>query len=280
VKQITLTRPHPIRRLALTVGFFCCVALAGAARGAEWEATLSAPEAGPFRNLRPVTANYGFGWNGITAASVEVRLAPTADGHLQFTATGGTIGLARSLWEYEVNHSALVDAQTLRPLQVNEVENIRAERVTTELIFTPEGVTSAREERKDGQVKSKTRRFAFPNVLSVNAALLHLRTQPLPEGAIHRVVVYPATSAYLCTVKVVGRERVTVPTGTYDALKLDVKLNKIGKERELQPHKKLKKATVWLADDSDRLILRIEAQIFVGTVFAELQSVAYDEAKR
>jgi hypothetical protein len=34
-----------------------------------------------------------------------------------------------------------------------------------------------------------------------------------------------------------------------------------------------------VSDDPERLLLRIEAQIFVGTVFAELQSVSFDNPK-
>jgi hypothetical protein len=33
---------------------------------------------------------------------------------------------------------------------------------------------------------------------------------------------------------------------------------------------------VWLSDDADRILLRAEAEVFVGTVFAELQSVQFD----
>ncbi len=94
-----------------------------------------------------------------------------------------------------------------------------------------------------------------------------------------RIVIYPATSAYLGTITVVGRERMTVPTGTYDAIKVDLKLSKIAKDRELQPHKKFKHATVWLSDDSDRLVLRIETQVFIGSVSAELQSVEFEDRK-
>jgi hypothetical protein len=119
-----------------------------------------------------------------------------------------------------------------------------------------------------------------PHALSLNAAFLLLRSQPLTDGSVQRVVVYPATSSYLCTMTVVDRERLTVPAGSYDAIKLDVKLNKLGKQKELLPHKKLKKATVWLSDDAHRAVLRIEAQIFIGTVFAELQSAQPETASR
>ncbi len=67
--------------------------------------------------------------------------------------------------------------------------------------------------------------------------------------------------------------------GTYNAIKLDLKLKRIGKHLELEPHKKFRRASIWVSDDAERLLLRIEAQIFVGTVFADLQSVHFDNPR-
>ena len=252
--------------------FLACLLFASAVStmaADHWETTVDRVAPGIAAASRPVRLQYGFGWNGITAASGDVRLT-SSGGRVQLDATGGTLGLARALWSYDVNHTSIVDAQTLRPLQVKEVEQIRSKHVQTELTFTPEGVTSVREEHRKGKTKSKNRKFDFPHVSSVTSALLYLRTQPLTDGAVHRVVVYPATSAYLCT----------VAAGSYDALRLDVQLRKIGKDRELLPYKKFKRATVWLSNDPERLVLRIEAQILVGTVFAELQSAQFENPKQ
>jgi hypothetical protein len=262
--------------------FSACVLLVAATASvcaAAWEATLDPLVRGSAAAVaRSARLQYSFGWNGIPAASGDVRLGKASGGRIQFAAHGGTSGLARALWKYEVDHVAYLDAQTLRPLEIKEVSDMRSKHVTTSLTFTPDGVTSVREEKNKGKVNLKTRRFDFPNVLSINSALLYLRTQPLTVGAVHRVVVYPATSAYLCTVTVAGRDRISVPTGTYDALKLDVQLKKIGDNRELLPHKKVKNATVWLSDDPNRVVLRIETQVFIGSVFAELQSIEFEDA--
>jgi hypothetical protein len=109
--------------------------------------------------------------------------------------------------------------------------------------------------------------------------MLYLRSQPLRDRSVYRVVVYPATSAYLATVTVVGREKIAVRAGTYDAIKIDLRLNRLGKHLELEPHRKFRRATIWVSNDSDRILLRIEAQIFVGTIFVELQSVRFDSPK-
>ena len=44
---------------------------------------------------------------------------------------------------------------------------------------------------------------------------------------------------------------------------------------ELQPHAKFKRAYIWLSDDPDRLVLRVQADIFVGSVWAELEKVSF-----
>ena len=256
------------------------IMLAGSsAIAADWEASVSPFSPGSFPEPRALRAQYKFGWGSVTAATGDVRFGKTADGRFQLEASGGTTGLARTLWAYDVKHVATSDARTLRPIRVKETEEVRSKTFATELSFTEEGVTSVREERRDDEAKSKTRRFSFPNVWSLNSALLYLRTQPLQDGAVQRLVIYPSTSAYLATVTVIGRDRITVPTGSYDAIKVDVQLKKIGKGRKLQTHKKFRGATVWLSDDPDRLILRIETEVFVGTVFAEIQSVQFENAK-
>lgn len=258
----------------------CLALLAAAPPAQEWEKSVSPFTPGPFPELKPVRVQYSFGWNGLTAATADLRLTKAPAERFQLEGAARTIGMAKALWNFEGKHVSVSDARSLRPLEVHEAEKVRSKTSETTLTYTPEGVVSRREEEKDSRVKSKTREFSFPNLLSLTSALLYVHSRPLPDGAVERFVVYPSTSAYLCTVTVAGREHLTVPTGDYEAIKLDVQLNKIGKKRELLPHKKFKKAAVWLSDDPNRLVLRVEAQIFIGTVFAELQSAEFESAKR
>ena len=50
----------------------------------------------------------------------------------------------------------------------------------------------------------------------------------------------------------------------------------MSKKYELEPYKKLKRAYAWLSDDRDRMLVKIEADIFVGSVWAELKSVEFE----
>jgi len=243
---------------------------------ANWQATLSKQPPWNFSALRPLDASYRFGWSGFTAATAEVRFAKPSEDRFQFDGTGRTVGLVKALWKFDVNHRAVASAETLHPIETQQTENYRSKKIVTNLTVTNTGVTRTRIEGEGGTAGTKTRQFGFPNLFDLHSAALYLRSQPLRDRSVYRVVVYPTTNAYLATVTVVGREKISVHAGTYNAIKLDLQLKRIGKHLELEPHRKFRRATIWVSDDSERLLLRIEAQIFVGTVFAELQSVHFD----
>jgi hypothetical protein len=266
--------------LRVFAGSLSLVALFGsAALGANWEKTLTASSPPTFPPPRPMRAKYGFGWSGFPGAAAEVRLSKPSADRYQLDGTIHTTGLVRGLWKFDATHTSRVDAGTLHPLEMKQVENARNKKIVTSLSFDSSGVTSKETETPGKSVGPKIRRFECPDLFDLYSALLYLKSQPLQDRGIQRIVVYPATSAYLATVTVLGHERLTGPAGTYNAIKLDLQLSKIGKNRELEPHRKFRRANVWISDDSDRLLLKIQAQIFVGTVFAELQSVEFDDPK-
>jgi hypothetical protein len=249
----------------------------GIAVPAAWQSTLT-EDPGDFPELCPLRAKYNFGWAGITAASGDVHFTKPSPTRFQLEGTGRTVGLARALWKLDANYHGVADTQMLRPVEASQTESYRWKKVTTQLNFTPAGVRSARTEAKTGATaNANTREFSFANLFDLHSALLFLRSQPLRNHGVYRVVVYPATSAYLATVTVVAREKISVRAGSYNAIKVDLQLQKVGKNLELQPHRKFRRATAWVSDDQNRLLLRIEAQIFIGTVFAELQSVHFEK---
>ena len=257
---------------------FAFLAFCSSSLAQNWEATLSKDPAGNFPELRPLRASYRFGWSGLTAATGDVHFTKPSENKFQLDGTGRTIGFVRALWKLDVSYQAIASPETLRPIEAQQIETYRSKKIVTHLTFTNNGVTRARTEGKGG-AEAKTRQFNFPNLFDLFSAMLYLRSQPLKDRSVYRVVAYPATNAYLATVTVVGREKISVHAGSYSAIKLDLQLKRIGKHRQLEPHRKFRRATIWVSDDAERLLLRIEAQVFVGTVFAELQSVSFDNPK-
>jgi len=265
---------HPFRitKCAFTV----LLASSTSLWAADWQATLSKEPAGNFPQLRPLRASYRFGWSGLTAATGDIHFTKPSPDKFELEGTGHTAGLVRALWKLDVAQRAVANAQTLAPIEMQQTENYRSKKITTHLAFTNTGVTRTRTEGEGAAAKTTTRDFQLPNLFDLHSAALYLRSQPLKQGSVYRLAVYPATNAYLAIIKVIGRDKISVHAGTYNAIKLDLQLKRIGKHLELEPHKKFRRATIWVSDDAERLILRIEAQIFVGTVFAELQSMHFD----
>ena len=259
--------------------FSLALLFTSAALGATWETTVTATSPPSFPAPRPMHARYGFGWSGFPGANADVRLTKPSDDRFQLDGTIHTIGLVRALWKFDGNHTSRVNSSTLHPVEMKQIERVRNKKTVTSLSFDSRGVTSRETETPGNSAGPKIRRFDCPNLFDLYSALLYLKSQPLQNRSVQRIVVYPATSAYLATVTVLGRERFSGPSGTYNAIKLDLQLSKVGKNRELEPHRKFRRGTVWLSDDSDRLLLRIQAQIFVGTVFAELQSVEFEDIR-
>ena len=257
--------------LLTTLGFFPSQETKGET---DWAATLTHDARGNFPDLRPGHATYVYGWSGITAATSEVSFRHGEQQTLVLEAKGRTVGLARILWRFDLNYLSVVNAQTLRPLETHQAETARGKRIETNLKFSNEGVDSRRLEGNPATPTVKD--FALENLYDLQSVFVYLRSQPLRDHSVYRMAVYPANSAYVATVTVLGREHLRVRAENYNAIKMDLNLQRVNKKNELEPHRKFKRATIWLSDDNDRVILRIESQIFVGTVTAELQSIRFD----
>jgi hypothetical protein len=258
--------------LAALCWAFCWVA---SGEAGDWQSTLTKNPPGDFPALRPLRAKYTFGWSGLAAATGEMHFSKSAANHFQLDATGRTLGLPRLLWKLDATYFALAEADLLRPIEVKQNEAYRYKKIVTHLTFKGDSVKS---ERLDGG-KQETRDFSLPGVFDLQSAVLYLRSQSLKERSVYRIVVYPAKNPYLVTVTVLGREKIAVRAGSFNAIKFDVKLQSVGKGLQLEPFRKFRRANLWASDDADRLLLRVEAQIFVGTIFAELQSVRYETPK-
>jgi Protein of unknown function (DUF3108) len=242
--------------------------------GAAWRATLSEPVRGNFPPLQDLNAKYRFGWSRLLAARATAQFRHQENSRANLTIQCGTVGLARTLWKLDAKHHAIAEEMTLRPLRVDQLEFYRSETIKTHLDFNNQGVVKARQEMpQDKQPKKK--RIAIPNLFDLQTALLFVRSQRLRAGDTYRLIVYPGTTSYLATIKVVGRETVKMRKQRQPAIKLELQLNKIAKDFTLQPHTKFRRAYAWLSADDNRLVLRAEAEIFVGRIWMELDEVEY-----
>ncbi len=238
----------------------------------DWRSTLSPMKPGPFPLPRSYVARYDFGWSGVKAGSGTFNFE-RAGQRAVLVAQLKTSGMPRRLWQIDASHQAIADLTRLRPISVVQKEVYRSQTQETRLLFSPQGVTKQTRESPEQKEFLKPKTVSEPGALDLLMTVLVARSQPLRQGEVLRCVVFPSNAAFLAEIQVLGREKVTVPAGAYDAIKLELRLKKIGKAGELERHAKFKSGTIWLSDDQDRLIVRVAVEVFVGSVWAELQGV-------
>jgi hypothetical protein len=242
----------------------------------DWaKAITSGKGPGDFIDPPPMRLTYRFGWSGIQAATCHVHLYSPARNRFEVEATGATSGLARMLFRLDVYHRATESKDTLTPIHFYQEEKYRSETVKTNVDFEPDHVTGLREKIPSDQ-PPKPNVFKFNSVFDMTTALLWVRSQPLADGETESLVVWASNAPYLATVKVVGRETVKFNGENQKAIKLDLKLKGIDKKLRLKDHSLFKAGRGWLSDDDKRIPLRIEADIFIGYVFAQLESMNFD----
>jgi len=241
---------------------------------AGWREEVAALRPGPFPALPgEVKTRYVFGWSGIEAAEARTTLRCGANGVWTGTVNGGTKGWARTLWKLDADYRAEVVQSTLQTRTMRLTENYRSYRTDEKAEFLPGGVRSWRESTKAGAKKPKWKNFYVDGIRDIAGALLLARSQPLRDGDVVRLAVFPGEWMYLVTVRVEKREKIAWRGGQRAAIRASLGIESIEKDYSLKPHKKFQRGTVWVSDDKVRIPLRVEVKVFVGHVFAELAEV-------
>jgi len=253
-------------------------ALPVAASVSDWRKELSR-DPGSFVALRPASFHYAFGWSGLTAAEADVEFNKSPDGQCVLDFSAKTTGIVRSMWKLDAVAASACNPVTFRPAKLTQMEIYKDKKVTTVVDFLADGPTRLRKLEPPELGSTTKAKFNFPEVHDLNSAVLFIRSQRLEQGDTVRLCVFPASAPYLTTVTVIGREKIKVAGREWEAIKCDLQLSRIEDDFRLTPHKKFKKATTWISDDSDRLLLKIDTEIFVGTIWAELQSASFPEKK-
>jgi hypothetical protein len=213
---------------------------------------------------------YRFGWSGITAAEANVHLTSENDS-VKTEAAGGTVGWARGLFRLDLDHECISRRSTLLPLRVVQDEKYAHEDVKTTINFTSKSTTSIRDVTPQKE-PPKSRTLEFAPIYSFETAFFWLRSQPLLEGEKEVMVVYANNAGYLATFQVAGREKIRIGDTERNAIKVNLTFKSIDQHLKLKTYKRFRSGRGWISDDAFRIPLRVEADIFIGYIFAELQS--------
>ncbi len=106
-----------------------------------------------------------------------------------------------------------------------------------------------------------------PPLFDIYGSFYYVRSLPLEVGTSRWVTILDGLKLRRIEVRVVRRERVTVPAGTFDTLVVQPEVVEEG------VFERKKGITIWLSDDDRRLPVKARTGVKVGSVTAELTGV-------
>ena len=122
----------------------------------------------------------------------------------------------------------------------------------------------------NGTATRKGKQVAVPKpVFDPLSILYYFRTLPLGEGRKFEIPVVADGKLYTLDVEVKGRERVSTPAGTFDALVVEPKSEMAGGVFRDEKNR----MTIWYSADSRHLPLKIKSELKFGSITATLNHV-------
>ena len=267
-----------VRKARLTLGLAVAAALILAAvqlrcRSTPFQPQVAAPVAAPARVRLPFeppeTLTYEFGWNGLPAATLRIttrREGEGPDAPLVVEYEGRSLPAVRAVWKMDATGRTVVDPATLRPLSAVASSRSPSKEKSYETRFDWEAGSAEVKKRKTRDGKTKEKTVQLKAGLDMPTALLALRAAS--DGQNLRVI--SGTKAYQIVVTDRGKETVKMPDGPQEALHYELSIRKLPKEGEEPEAESLFRSFhVWLKPEG-RVPLKLETQVLVGHIFAEL----------
>jgi hypothetical protein len=116
-----------------------------------------------------------------------------------------------------------------------------------------------------------------PDTLDPVSCIFYLRKLPLDGVSETRIHVSDGKTALWVPVRILGRERITTPAGTFSTLKVEALI-----ERGRGPVKRNQKTRllIWLTDNQERLPVMAQGELVLGPFTAELTEISRPVPKR
>jgi Protein of unknown function (DUF3108) len=146
-------------------------------------------------------------------------------------------------------------------------------RDSTESWFDTASLSSLRfvQRLREGRYHADSDKAEVPSVrqpLDEVSFIYFLRTVPLEVGHNYRFDRYFQPEGNPIIIRVLRRERVTVPAGTFNAIVVQPQITTQGIFSEKG------RAEVWLADDSTRILLQMKSRLSFGSLNLYLNKIA------
>lgn len=202
------------------------------------------------------TLDYNIAWLKITGGTARMTIAPNGDGAFRITSVAKSSPSFSRFFKVRDEIETTVsrdDFSTLRYVKRLDEDGDKIVEVTT--------IENGLATRK--RKKVRTVRVPRP-VYDPISIIQQLRTRDLTPGKAYDFELIADGKLYTVHAKVVRREKVQTPAGTFDCVRVEPAMVAGGVERD-------EKLFIWYTDDERRIPVRIRTEVKFGAVTASLR---------
>jgi hypothetical protein len=238
---------------------------------------------GPLPAAAPVQAALPFGpgerlvynvsWSVFPAGQVTAAVTKTAgkggQDALEILTTAHSRGFVSLIFALNDTFRSIVNPQTLCSEEISKKINEGRRHKQTQIVFDSARRVAILDEKDLAKPHdpSKHEESAIPAcVEDIVTGFYYLRRQPMRVGAQIHVPVNDGSKTHDVIAEVEARELVDTPLGKRMAFRVEPRV--FG-----NLYKKKGRMLIWFSDDSQKLPLRIKADLVVGDIVGNLQSV-------
>jgi hypothetical protein len=205
------------------------------------------------------TLDYALTWMKVTGGTARMTISPGDENSYRITSIARSSASFSRFFRVRDEIETTVarnDFSTLRYVKRLDEDGDKHEEVTV----IEDGVAT--------RTRRKVRKTRVPRpVFDPISVIYQLRTRDLSPGKAHDFELIADGKLYTVHARVVRRERVQTPAGTFDCVRVEPEMVSGGIRRE-------ERLFIWYTDDERRLPVRIRMEIKVGAITATLRGVS------
>lgn len=214
------------------------------------------------------TYTYDIDWQGIPVATAKVIVKEEqCPDHSCLTVRA----VARSTRGidifYRLRHlsESTFAVDSLRPVSFKQKQTENSYSREAEISWRPDGTVKSHfaKKKKPYDIEFSPKNPMFDPI----SAAFYAKSVPLEIGSTLDVDVFNGRNRFVITFDVVGKEKIEVGKRSVEAYKIEPKVRKL---TDTEGEKKFRSAILWISADNKREVLKMESEVFIGSVSAEM----------
>ena len=213
----------------------------------------------PFKRGEKLRFSVQYGFIKAGSAWLEVPEVKDFQGHQVYTlvARAESNGFFSTVYKVRNRIESYWDREGLFSVRYAENRREGGYKVKNEIVFD--------HDRHEARYTNGTTYPVPPNVQDALSSFYYTRFQALPMGGSIVFDYHASRKSQPMEVKVIGRERVNTPAGTFDCIVIEPILKAGG------IFKNKGRLVVWLTDDERRMPVLMRSKVMVGSISVVLQ---------